>query len=305
MAKLPAFLFLFFFSLFVSARDSIPAADSTVPVLSPEKTALRSILLPGYGQWINRQFVKSPLMFSLAGAGIYGSIRFSRLSSSYEKSTLFRIGQHTSLNDPYPGLSNMQVFQNTFRYGDYKRYSVFFTLYAYGINAMDAYVVASLKQKAQEHAPLRAAFYSMLLPGLGQVYNHKYWKAPLTLGLVATAAGFSVYYNRFYHDFALAYATRTDDDPLSEYETGFTSAYLTSQLKSEADQWKNYRDMAYLATVGIYLLNVADAIVDAHLYHFDLSDDLSKKRGRLRFIPFTFLANSGGTINGMSLSLQF
>lgn len=307
MAKLPAFLFLLFFSLFLSARDSLPAADSTAPLLSPEKTAMRSVLLPGYGQWSNRQFVKAPLMFSLAASGVYGSVRFSLLSSAYEKSTLVRIGQNTLLDDPYPGLSNMEVFRNTFRYGDYKRYSVFFTLYAYGINALDAYVVARLKQAPQDHAPLRAAYYSVLLPGLGQLYNRKYWKAPLAFGLVATAAGFSAYYNGFYRDFALAYATRTDDDPLSEYETGFTSAYLTSQLRSEAEQWKNYRDMAYLATVGIYLLNVVDAIVDAHLYNFDLSDDLSKKKEgkRLRLMPFAALSYPGDPVNGMTLSLEF
>ena len=172
---------------------------------------------------------------------------------------------------------------------------------------MDAYVIADLKRKPREHPPTRAAYYSVLLPGLGQVYNRKYWKAPIALGLVATAAGFSVYYNRFYRDFALAYATRTDDDPLSEYETEFTSAYLSSQLKSEADQWKNYRDMAYLATVGIYLLNVVDAIVDAHLYNFDLSDDLSHRRERKRWqlLPFTAMAHPGASVNGMTLSLEF
>ena len=307
MAKLAAFLSLFLFSVLLSARDSIPAADSPSHILSPEKTAMRSLLLPGYGQWSNRQYLKAPLMFSLAGAGVYGSIRFSLLSSAYEKSTLVRIGQNTSVSDPYPDLSNMEVFQNTFLYGDYKRYSFFFTLYAYGINALDAYVIADLKRKPREHPPMRAAYYSVLLPGLGQVYNRKYWKAPIALGLVATAAGFSVYYNRFYRDFALAYATRTDDDPLSVYETAFTSAYQSSQLKSEAEQWKNYRDMAYLATVGIYLLNVVDAIVDAHLYNFDLSDDLSQRRERKkwRLLPFTAMANPGTSINGLMLSLEF
>ncbi len=298
-------LFLFVSSLLHAQNPDSGAIEKKI--LTPERIAYRSMILPGYGQWTNGQYLKAPIISAAVGAGIYSGIHYSSLFAKYEKSTLIRIGDNTTLTDPIAGMENLEVFKKTFVYGNYKRYSVFFTLYAYGINVLDAYTFASIQGESPHHSPTKAAYYSALLPGLGQIYNHKYWKAPIALGLVATAAGFSSYYNNIYRDFALAYASRSDNDPLSEYETEFTSAYPTSQLKNEADQWRNYRDMAYLATAAVYLLNLVDAIVDAHLYDFDLSDDLSKRQAPPRISVSTFsLPRAGNTgYHGLALSWRF
>lgn len=121
-------------------------------------------------------------------------------------------------------------------------------------------------------APAKAAFYSAVLPGLGQVYNKKYWKVPLVYG----AIGASIYYytlnNARYQSYRNAYKDRLAGIPNENY------AYLDNARLIQAQQfYQRNRDLSLLCVVGFYVLNIIDANVDAHLGQFNVNDNLSFK----------------------------
>lgn len=134
------------------------------------------------------------------------------------------------------------------------------------------------KAKVQEnkatptHSPKKAAIMSGILPGLGQAYNKKYWKIPLVYAALGTTAYIFWDNNTNYITFRDVYKKRIDDDPLNDTEFDYYSTEDIRQIKNI--YWKN-RDLTAMIFVGVWLLNVLDATVDAHLYSFDISDDLS------------------------------
>ncbi len=122
-------------------------------------------------------------------------------------------------------------------------------------------------------SPKKAAYLSLACPGLGQIYNRKYWKVPI----VWAALGTSIYAINFTYS---TYITYIDDYIAiainSEATVQNSEGYNTlTKLKEEKLRWRKYRDYSVLAFVGVYLLNVIDANVDAHFYNFDVSEDLS------------------------------
>ncbi len=124
------------------------------------------------------------------------------------------------------------------------------------------------------HSVGRAALYSAIIPGLGQAYNGKYWKIPIVYGAIGTAGYFIYYWYDFYDELKTAYIYRTDEDPLTIdylYDYIATDEYLLQKVS----QAKQYTDLMVVLTAAAYLLNIVDAVVDAHLYDFNVSDDLS------------------------------
>lgn len=120
-------------------------------------------------------------------------------------------------------------------------------------------------------APSKAAFYSAVLPGLGQVYNKKYWKVPLVYG----GLGLSVYYYTFnntkYHEYRDAYKDRLAGRPVKGTYAPFDNDRL---LRGQRFHQRN-RDLSALCIVGVYVLNIIDANVDAHLMQFNVNGNLS------------------------------
>lgn len=139
--------------------------------------------------------------------------------------------------------------------------------------AFPAYAQEKKKIPPPPKKPAVAALSSALFPGAGQLYNQKYWKAPFfwaTLG----GAGFMIYSNnKTYSGYRNALTARTDNDPATS-DPNF-SDLNESDLIALQDQYRRNRDLwIILATLG-YGLNIVDALVDAHLSSFDVSDDLS------------------------------
>jgi len=125
------------------------------------------------------------------------------------------------------------------------------------------------------HSPTLASVMSAVLPGAGQVYNKKYWKVPIIYGIGGYLA-YSVYYNnKQYLRFKKNYSALTDDDPNTVDE--FNGEVPAEQLKYAKDQHRRQRDLAFMGLSLLYVLNIVDASVDAHLYDFDISDELSIK----------------------------
>jgi hypothetical protein len=141
------------------------------------------------------------------------------------------------------------------------------------------------QQFSEEHSPTKAALYSAVLPGLGQVYNRKYWKVPILYG-----GGAFVYYlidqfNSNYNELSNAYEAALNNQ-LGEYEKFERYInYTPDQIKAARDINRRYRDLNIIIMVGVYLVNVIDATVDAYLFNFDVSKDLSFKPAAIRTEP--------------------
>jgi hypothetical protein len=133
-------------------------------------------------------------------------------------------------------------------------------------------IIAKDTTKLQEIDPLRpskAAFYSAILPGLGQAYNKKYWKIPLVYGAIGTSMYFYLDNNKKYHSYRDAYKKRLLGLQ-DEYD------YLDdSRLIAAQRFYQRNRDLSLLVTIAFYVLNIVDANVDAHLTQFNVSEKLS------------------------------
>lgn len=142
-----------------------------------------------------------------------------------------------------------------------------------------------VKKSAIEHSPRRATIYSAVLPGLGQIYNRKYWKVPLVYGGFATLGYFINFNNGEYLKFRQAYSDIIDNDPSTDSYVKLVTdprrlepdkiSQLTESLRNAKDYWRRNRDLVVIGTVVFYAVNIIDASVDAHFFNFDISDDLT------------------------------
>ncbi|MCU4176271.1 DUF5683 domain-containing protein [Carboxylicivirga sp. N1Y90] len=161
------------------------------------------------------------------------------------------------------------------------------------------------------HSPHKATFYAAILPGLGQAYNKKYWKIPILyagIGGLAYAIHFnSKYYNSYksaYRDFIIrdpgnkSYLEFIPPNLTEEQVTGQYEDWFESALLNKKQYYRRYRDLSYLGMVGIYIIQMVDAAVDAHFYNFDISDDLS-----MRVEP-AMMAPAPGEFAGLGVQIQ-
>lgn len=138
------------------------------------------------------------------------------------------------------------------------------------------------------HSPRKATLYSAILPGLGQIYNKKYWKVPIVYG---GFVGFSLsidYWNGKLVLYKQAYSDITDSDPRTNAYLDLEAAQyfdtennasdrkeFSDRLEKARDGARRYRDLNIIGTVVFYAINIIDASVDAHFFDFDISEDLS------------------------------
>lgn len=118
--------------------------------------------------------------------------------------------------------------------------------------------------------PAKAAFFSAIVPGLGQAYNKKYWKIPLVYGAMGTSMYFYIDNNKNYHKFRDAYKNRLAGIYTDEY--GFLD---NERLIKVQRTYERNRDLSLLITVGFYILNIVEANVDAHLMQFNVNEKLT------------------------------
>jgi len=138
-----------------------------------------------------------------------------------------------------------------------------------------AQITSDTIKKSHYHSPVKAAWFSAILPGLGQVYNKKWWKLPIVYGSMGSAFFFLIHSQIEYVDARDTYRALTLPQPNPYVISAKYSGYDPFQVKSFRDYYRQNRDYAILATVGVYILQILDATVDAHLKNFDVSDKLS------------------------------
>jgi hypothetical protein len=158
----------------------------------------------------------------------------------------------------------------------------------------DTVLVVKDTTKLQEIDPLtpaKAAFYSAILPGLGQAYNKKYWKIPLVYGAIGTSLYFYLDNNKKYHQYRDAYKRRLEGYNDDDYQFLDESRLIAGQKF-----YQRNRDLSALFVVGFYVLNIIDANVDAALIQFNVNERLSV-RPEIYPADVTFKPNVGLTFN--------
>jgi hypothetical protein len=131
--------------------------------------------------------------------------------------------------------------------------------------------------------PKRAMWLAIVLPGAGQIYNHKYWKLPIIYGGFVGCAYAMRWNNQMYSDYSRAYIDISDNDPETKSYEKFPylimaqsdTERLKAQFKARKDRFRRWRDLSFFCMLGVYGLSIIDAYVDASLSQFDISDDLS------------------------------
>lgn len=162
--------------------------------------------------------------------------------------------------------------------------------------------------------PTRALWLSLVLPGAGQIYNRKYWKLPFIYGGFLGCAYALMWNQMMYRDYSQAYLDIMDDDPNTKsyldmlpprYDITGREDQFKSIFKRKKDYYRRYRDLSAFCFVGVYLLSVIDAYVDAQLSVFDISNDLSLKVQPAVIGTQNMLGSTNRAAYGVGCSLNF
>ncbi|WP_321520056.1 DUF5683 domain-containing protein [uncultured Bacteroides sp.] len=129
----------------------------------------------------------------------------------------------------------------------------------------------------------RATWMAAIFPGGGQIYNRKYWKLPIIYGgLIACTYALS-FNNKYYKDYSQAYLDLMDSNDNTKSYMNFLSPgyvvagkedWLKKVFKQKKDSYRRYRDLSIFSFIGVYLVSIIDAYVDAELSNFDISPDI-------------------------------
>jgi len=242
--------------------------------LSHKRTAslktltMGSMVFIGSNQIYHKQYWKLPIIYGGIGAGIYGGIHFNK------------------------------QYQNT---GETK-YQTFSTLSFVGAGLVywGSLLDGAVNYERDKYpVPAKATVYSLLLPGLGQIYNGEFWKVPIYWGLMAGSIHFVVDNNTQYIRWKNIYNQASSDDP--DVEKPPQSA---ENAKYFRDSYRRLRDYSILAVAVSYLLQVIDANVFAYMQDFEVSEDISMKVAP-SVIPMDNYALAPQPAMGVSIGLKF
>ncbi len=153
-------------------------------------------------------------------------------------------------------------------------------------------------------SPSKAAFYSAILPGMGQIYNKKYWKAPIVWGILGGTTYLYIDNNSIYKRYRTAFKLRKaglqDEFTLIDAAGNTTVLISEAGLESAQKQLRENRDLALLSSVLVYVLQIVEASVNAHLLQFNTDDNLTFKPA---IIPDNM--NFANTAVGFNLKYEF
>ena len=122
--------------------------------------------------------------------------------------------------------------------------------------------------------PKKAAYLSAILPGLGQAYNNRYWKIPIIYGGLGTIGYYISWNNNKYQQYRNAYLQKKSFPP-DEWDDPLAINISEDNLSRGVDYFRRNRDYLMIILVGVYVIQILDAHIDAHLMEFDISEDLT------------------------------
>ena len=237
------------------------------------KVCLLSLPLPGFGQIYNKQYWKLGVLYPTFGASlgmfIYENKQYKPLKQQYDQYLI----DHGYMRTPELDKIQTKLIRSNTRRQIYAGLAIASYIYFIGDAALN-YATNDVSQVK------KATTLSFICPGAGQIYNKSYWRVPIVIGGLASTIYTIDWNNRGFKRFTTAYTLRADYEANPEkYPNGspdeFRGNYSPTFLKNLKDSYRRNRDLCILLTAGIYLLQVMDAHVDAHLQDFDISDDLS------------------------------
>lgn len=260
------------------------------------KTASLLSLIPGGGQIYNFKFVKAPIV---AGINLWMLQKYILARQDYLalktyndavlQNTVDYVFYFKKLNNSVVVVDSAGLPPEVIKARGLRNLHFFTFAFTYVLNIMDARVDA-LTINGQKHSPVKAAYYSALIPGSGQLYNRKYWKIPFIYGI---GSYFLYQYNKVNLEYQLlneqyiAAITSSDDGATREQES----------LKRQIKQVNLDKEKQLINLFLIYLANVVDASVDAHFTGFSVDDDIN-----ISVVPYS---NPIQNASGFQMILQF
>ena len=282
----------------------IPREPWFADSMSLSRVCLTSAVLPGYGQIYNKQYWKLPILYGTVGASLglclWSNSKYKPLKSKFDYMTDQSLYRTPELN---------AVQSEMIKYNTMKQVFMVTTIASYLYFIGDAVINYSTNEVSRVN---KATTLAMICPGAGQVYNQSYWRVPIVIGGFATTIYCIDWNNRGYQRFQKAYRLLSDYEKNPElYPNGsqdeFGGRYSSSFLKNLRNSYRRNRDLCIILTAGLYILQVVDAHVDAHLRDYDISKDLSVSLSPVigysynRMSPYT----TGGATLGVNLGFTF
>lgn len=244
-----------------------------------------SVVLPGTAQIYNKDYWKLPIIYggigTFAGTGGYYLHRYNVSQKAYDRFITQKTAFEAANGYPYPFDAPLI---------DYKAKTTGTWLLVgaglvYWGSLLDG---VACYESSRKPDPGRAALYSALLPGLGQIYNGELFKVPIYWGCLACSTHFLVTNNTNYVRFKRIHNEATDPDPNISGNVPITG----ETAKWYRDVYRRYRDYSIVATVAFYLLQVIDANVFAYMHDFEVDDDIT-----IDFEPALIAPNSVYALN--------
>ena len=268
------------------------------------KVCWLSLPLPGFGQIYNKQYWKLGILYPVVGASVglfaYENKQYKPLKKQYDQ---YLIDHGYFRTKELDEIQTNMIKHNT-RQQIYAGIAIASYLYFIGDAAVN-YTTNDVSRVK------KATTLSTIFPGAGQVFNKSYWRVPIVLGGIASTIYTIDWNNRGYQRFKTAYALVVDyerlspEERLEKYPQGaadeFRGAYSATFLKNLKDSYRRNRDLCIILTAGVYLLNILDAHVDAHLQDYDISDDLT-----MNLEPYFDVTSVGAQpVYGVNMSIKF
>lgn len=266
------------------------------------KVCWLSTFLPGYGQIYNKQYWKLPVLYGTVSAGLalylHENKIYKPLKRQYDAYTDVSFERTPELD----ALQTRMIRSNTRRQ---VYLGVTIASYVYFIG--DAAVNYSTNEVSSVK---KATTLACIFPGAGQIYNKSYWKVPFVVGGFASMIYCIDWNNRGYQRFKKAYSLLSDyEQHPDKYPNGptdeFRGRYSAEFILNLRNNFRRNRDLCIIISGALYILQIIDAHVDAHLKDYDISDDLTMNLQPM--VDYTYVPSLGGNrpVFGFNMSINF
>lgn len=244
-----------------------------------------SMIFPGGQQMYNRQYWKLPVIYGGIGAGLglgfYYKSQYNKSVAAYDAAYALDPETTVTIDSRLKTISTLSFVGAGLVY--------------WGM-LMDGTI--NYKKGDPTQHPGRATIYSLLLPGLGQIYNQEYWKIPIYWGGLAACYNYYRLNRTNYERYRWIYNAATDEDTVYDGPISAEAALYYRNL------FRRYRDWSTVAMIIVYLLNVIDADVFSYMMDFQVTDDLALKVEPSFTLPQNQYAFQPASV-GLGLKLKF
>ena len=235
-------------------RDSVSLGLSTV----------LSLPLPGFAQFYEEKYWKIPIEYAMVGLPLWAGLEQNKKYTAY-KAEFDKLAASGATQEERTPVQTKMLKHKAYRT----------MLIGSAVASYMGFLVDGVINHPSDMSDIqKATTLSFVCPGAGQIYNGSYWKVPIVVAGMASMIYVIDWNQRGYTRFKTAYDLATDGDDATISEFPYTSE---ESLRSIKNAYRRNRDLAIIGTVAVYLVQVADAHIDAHMQAYDISDNLSMK----------------------------